>query len=182
MNSEDIYSAIQEDIASQGYGVIGRISGKSRYYYTVDLVDTIGCELYINGPEPGLAERLLDGVVSAISAQEEAIDAPAVVIDGILSGGYSVALLPIKELDLREKETVFAMAHHGSSDFPMRQVVIPDANNRFPWEEACSEQFRELQTLRCEVSLGNTKLEEEESSASVLRIDASSFIAKPTLH
>ena len=181
MNSEEIYNAIQEDIATQGYGVVGRISGDSKHYYTVDLVNMIGCELYINGPDPDLAERLLDGVVSAMKAQEEDVGAKAVVIDGILSGGYSVALMPVADPALREKEAVFAVAHHGSADFPMRQIVIPDIRNRFPWEEDCSDEFRKLQILHCDVSVGNYNPLDDRSST-VVKLDASGSVAKPTLH
>jgi len=56
--------------------------------------------------------------------------------------------------ELKRKRAVQAYNHYGHWDFDLMQLVMPDANGLFPWDEGYDPRMKEAQAM-----LGNPPLE-----------------------
>ncbi len=68
--------------------------------------------------------------------------------------GYPIRLIDVDTTrpEVFADHLCWAHWYYGRRDFPVRQLVWPDQEGRFPWDPDCGEDFRKLQPL-----LGNLK-------------------------
>jgi hypothetical protein len=131
---DDHDRAILGHIAEHGWSVIGieEEAGAPPYSFSVGLYHTLGVpELLVMGQKPENAQGLINNAGELM--REGRRFRTGRRTSGIL-GGYSAVFVEVDPRYYREYVGYARWLYRGD-DFPMLQLVWPDREGRFPWDE-----------------------------------------------
>jgi len=137
--------AILESIAESGVHVehVATDDGPG-FSFTVGLWETFGQpEVLVFGLEDEVAQDLLDEIA------DQADEGKTFVVDSSHDGllqHYPARFLAVPKGFYREFLGVAVWAYEGD-DFPVVQLVWPDKQGRWPWEQGVREVFRDRQPV-----------------------------------
>lgn len=118
-------------------------SGAPGYSYTIGLMDQgLNHELLIVGLHPDVAHTLLNDVASQMKA---GTDCRGPVRMSQIIENFDVALMPV-DLSQTDDGLNVANALQPGRKIELTQVVLPDAQGLFPWENGCDPAFARSQT------------------------------------
>jgi hypothetical protein len=109
------------------------------FAYTAGLLERSGApELAIVGIAPDLASEILNDLGGEVVAGKRTVNAGEDII-GVISGGYALRIIECPPALLEQL--------HLSSDIDRRavQILVPDANGRFPGEPHVDPEYARLQ-------------------------------------
>ena len=145
--SDAIERKLREDVEKHGWHVLNVLSkgGTSPgWSYSVGLFHTFGHpEIVVVGLPPDTGHAIINDVGAAIRAGRRLED--GMVDAGFLEGYDSL----FRQVPASRYESHFGRAidFYGGTDFPVLQLVYPDREGRWPWEEGVAAGFREAQPV-----------------------------------
>lgn len=131
---------LRDTIAEVGWAVVA-VTAEPAHAFTVGLWQSYGePELVMFGLEPPDMQTWLNACVLVLRSGPVPDDRP---FEGVLEG-FPVLL---RTVDPSWHEPLFETmcAHYGRTDVPVRQVVWPDREGHWPWDEAATETSRDRQ-------------------------------------
>lgn len=139
---------VAADVARVGWhmtGVFPTSDEPGPYFcYTVGLFKTYGHpELITFGLNPHIAQILVQQLVdNHIKGGRTFQDGERV--EGEVRDGYSMWFRSAPVDDDQYPLSTAKRFYHGT-DFPALQIVMPDTQNRFPWEPGCEQRMIDIQ-------------------------------------
>ena len=131
---------LRDTIAETGWAVVA-VTAEPAHAFTIGLWQSYGQpELVMFGLDPPDMQTWLNACVMVLRARPVADDQP---FDGVLDG-FSVLLRTVHP-SWHEPLFETMCAYYGRTDVPVRQVVWPDRDGRWPWEEGATESSRDRQ-------------------------------------
>ncbi len=134
-------------IASYGYTHFSAVGGVI-YTYTVGLpAYARHPELVVCGVPPDEAIPILGDVVRLLTDSARALDGRVM---GLLEDDMPLWVAPIPEATVASQLSAaswWRKEHHDGKPAAAKQIVIPDAARRFPWQAGCDPDLRALQSL-----------------------------------
>jgi hypothetical protein len=131
---------LRTTIAEVGWAVVA-VAADPAHAFTVGLWHSFDLpELAMFGLQPTDMQVWLNECVRLLRRRGPAAAADGETIDGVLSG-YALML---SEVHPTWREPLFGAvcSYYGTTEVPVRQVVWPDRDGRWPWDEAASEACR----------------------------------------
>ncbi|HEY1292876.1 MAG TPA: DUF4262 domain-containing protein [Chloroflexota bacterium] len=144
-----IRARVEDDIRRTGWHVTGVFpsedGGVPTYFvYTAGLWGTLQHpELIVFGLRPEVAHGIFSGVRERILKGERFEDGQ--FADRVVRN-YRVYFHRVRNDD-DMYPTTSATAYYGHRDYEVLQIVLPDMQDRFPWDPACDEKMRLTQQL-----------------------------------
>jgi hypothetical protein len=140
---------IRETVAAHGWSVqlipAGARDDEPPFAYTVGLFRTLGhAELIV----VGLRHELMHAMLNNLG--ERARDGGPLPVDAPIAGvieGHDVRLRPVRAAESYRDHVGYAMWFNGGREFPLLQVVWPDADGRFPGEPGADDRLAAQQPL-----------------------------------
>lgn len=143
MDAKRYWKEMDDKIARAGYAVQAVLSDGTAppYSYTIGLAEKGEAEIAISGLGPNTAWTILTLIVE--KTREGLVLADGLRIPEIIQN-YDVVV--------REAEPSRVASHArgavvraGPRDFDLFQIVFPDVDGRFPWEEGCQAHIGAIQ-------------------------------------
>ena len=134
------------DVATHGW-IVMRISADSPgpdFAYSIGLVRTYGHpEIIIVGLPMDVAHQIINDVGAAV---RDGTRFKAGETSDAFFNGYDVTFRAVPEYQYGAY-LGWGRRFYGNSEFPVLQLVYPDPDGRWPWQEAVTPEFRELQPV-----------------------------------
>ncbi|MDQ5825705.1 MAG: DUF4262 domain-containing protein [Chloroflexota bacterium] len=114
------------------------------WIYTIGLTQTYKHpELFVIGPTMDVSELLLTPLVNEVRNGKRFVDGER---SGAAIEGFDVAFHAVAKENY-DNYFGIAQSYYRGEDFDVLQVVWPDNENHFPWEEGFDEELRLAQPL-----------------------------------
>jgi len=143
---DDLLAKTAQNIATYGLQVIS-VPGTSylpSFTYSVGLLETCGHpEIICFGLKTDLMHALINDVAALI--KEGSPMQPGNTYDNIFKS-LDATFLRVDPANIDDYFGV-AIRHYKHSDFPAVQLIWPDNDNRFPWEEGFAQKLTDKQPL-----------------------------------
>lgn len=101
-------------------------------------------EVIVTGLDRDLSMWMLNEVARRIKEDGETF-IPGRNYDGFLEG-FDCKFVDVPEMHYRQY-VGWCLWLYGNSDFPLRQCAWPSTDGSYPWDDAASEGFREMQPM-----------------------------------
>lgn len=111
---------------------------KTYFCYTVGLHKTYGQpEIAVFGLRPEIAHATIRRVIDLLVEGQHFVHGTRTAD---IAQGYDTVFRAVNN-DHHEYPFRAAGAYYGNYDFPAVQMVLPDKENRFPWDEGCESKM-----------------------------------------
>jgi len=137
---------LRADVKKYGWHVLNVFSdeGGPGWSYSVGLYHTLRhAEIVIIGLPSGIAHQLINDAGSQVREGESFADG---TLSTELLQGYSCTFRSVPR-SVHESYFGRAIDFYDGQDFPVLQLVYPDREGRWPWEEGVTADFRALQPV-----------------------------------
>jgi hypothetical protein len=145
---EALRQEIRENIRKHGFHITGVMANPEKweppFTYTTGLEDNYGhAEIVVYGIDPRTAAGILHTAVDRIKSKTAFT--PGVRYEGILKG-FACAFVEVPDVTARST-FLAAYPYQVTERVRVLQLVWPDINGLFPWEEGFDATFRRLQPI-----------------------------------
>lgn len=148
MPTNKIQSNIKESIQRVGHAVMAVGPGEDEpgFTYSIGLGLKGWHELFMIGIDPRYAGQFINDIARGFKAQSIPLDHPCYVA-GLAQKGYTFCLLPATPA-VKENFTFQATHYYkGEDKYEVMQIIMCDANHRFPWQKGYQHAKMLGQTL-----------------------------------
>lgn len=146
MSIESILIDIEGRLAGGRWKVIGVMGDAetSPMCYTVGLHSLGYPELIMVGLSLDTGQNILN------DAAQQVIDSGSArqtgnVFDKVAN--LPLIVVEVEDDELRSEYTAMASHYYGTDPYRLQQIVMPDSNGKFPWDEGVDEHFLKVQPL-----------------------------------
>lgn len=145
--TEAAHENIVRQIDNGHWAVMGIFSDEGDPYHTfsVGLYENFDQpEIVIFGVHPQMAGRIINDIGERI-ARGFKLEAGR-VYDDVLTGNYGALFMPVEKHQY-DAYLGSALWYYQSDHFPVMQLVWPDPNGKFPWEDGFDPYYASAQPL-----------------------------------
>lgn len=132
----DFYNGVKENIDKYGVSltsVFDPDDAAPPFTYSIGMSQLQLPELIIQGLPPESSAATIN-LIHEMAEQRSFDYSQPCIVTGLLEGGYKLAFMPVDER-CKKDYTIQVGRYYNSEHYDVVQIVVPDRNNLFPWEE-----------------------------------------------
>jgi hypothetical protein len=152
INNNDFLDRITNDIKKCGITVMGILGDEQNapFYYSIGAREFNVNDIYTSCLSQQMGTFVVNNVFYHLV--KENITEPC-LIDGLLGGDLSLALVLVTdEKRMQTDKTFQAGNYYNDTNYQIFQIVLPDTNNKFPWESEFVDFSNGLQDLYFDIN------------------------------
>lgn len=142
---EAVWKKVNQLVNDHGWAVlsVGASPTCPTYTYTIGLTKRGYPDVFVMGLTPSVAQPILNAIAQRI------LDEEVQPIDGAMIQGAANMALHLKKLE-SNVASHFALGANrfckeNSFSFEILQVMLPDVNHKFPWDDGCDANMVKMQ-------------------------------------
>lgn len=111
------------------------------FSYSIGLTLKSWHELFVEAIPHDLGHYLINYIAKRFDEQKISLD-HSCILTGVIQNGLPIALVEANLQEVKNERTIQVDYIINRSNYSVLQIVLPDENGLFPWEDGCSEKMR----------------------------------------